>query len=339
MARQIINVGTVANDNTGDSLRTTATKINANFAEMYYQLWGDSDNPFSKIRLDSDGIIFEGSTDDDYETFLSVINPTADRSITLLDASGMIVLDSAEQTLSNKTFIDPMLRHPDICDSAGGNTYCISLVPNTSISKNINLRFPDLTDSDSLITLTSTSTLSNKTLASAVLTNPTITNTLLDTNGNESLLISATGSAVNHINVVNSIASNAPTIQSTGDDTNVGLNINTKGSGNVSLRSGLTHGTNAYTAAGAISLNYPVALLNRATAMSMTLANGEGGQIIHMSNINAGDVTITPASFGQGTSFLMKQNSGISLLYNVTNGWNLLGIDSDGGLGSMIIIT
>ncbi len=46
---------------------------------------------------------FEGSGVDDFETTLSVTNPTADRTITLPNASGNVVLDTATQTLTNKT--------------------------------------------------------------------------------------------------------------------------------------------------------------------------------------------------------------------------------------------
>lgn len=35
MAKQIINIGTTANDGTGDPLRTSMQKINANFTELY----------------------------------------------------------------------------------------------------------------------------------------------------------------------------------------------------------------------------------------------------------------------------------------------------------------
>jgi hypothetical protein len=35
MAKQTINIGTVANDKTGDQLRTAFTKINDNFTEVY----------------------------------------------------------------------------------------------------------------------------------------------------------------------------------------------------------------------------------------------------------------------------------------------------------------
>ena len=34
MARQILNTGSTANDNTGDTLRTAGTKMNANFQEI-----------------------------------------------------------------------------------------------------------------------------------------------------------------------------------------------------------------------------------------------------------------------------------------------------------------
>lgn len=38
MARQIINVGTTANDGTGDGLRNAYIKCNENFAELYSRI-------------------------------------------------------------------------------------------------------------------------------------------------------------------------------------------------------------------------------------------------------------------------------------------------------------
>jgi hypothetical protein len=35
MTKQVINIGTTPNDRTGDSLRTSFTKINENFTELY----------------------------------------------------------------------------------------------------------------------------------------------------------------------------------------------------------------------------------------------------------------------------------------------------------------
>ena len=53
-------------------------------------------------------IVFEGSTPDGNETTLTVTDPTADRTVTIPDATGTIVLDSTTQTLSNKTLASPV---------------------------------------------------------------------------------------------------------------------------------------------------------------------------------------------------------------------------------------
>jgi hypothetical protein len=55
------------------------------------------------------GITFEGATPDANETFLQVTDPTADRTITLPDASGNVVLDTLTQTLTNKTLTSPTI--------------------------------------------------------------------------------------------------------------------------------------------------------------------------------------------------------------------------------------
>lgn len=55
----------------------------------------------------SANIIFEGSVNDGFETTLTVANPTLDRTITLPDATGTVVLADATQTLTNKTLASP----------------------------------------------------------------------------------------------------------------------------------------------------------------------------------------------------------------------------------------
>jgi hypothetical protein len=54
-------------------------------------------------------IVFEGSTPDDYETTLTVVDPTADRTITLPDVTGTVVIATATQTLTNKTLTSPTI--------------------------------------------------------------------------------------------------------------------------------------------------------------------------------------------------------------------------------------
>ena len=54
-------------------------------------------------------IIFEGSTSDDFETFIGVVDPTADRAINFPDAAGTVSLTSATETLTNKTLTTPVI--------------------------------------------------------------------------------------------------------------------------------------------------------------------------------------------------------------------------------------
>jgi hypothetical protein len=55
------------------------------------------------VGVFAESITFEGATADDYETTLAVVDPTADRTITLPNATGTVALLDATQTLSNKT--------------------------------------------------------------------------------------------------------------------------------------------------------------------------------------------------------------------------------------------
>ena len=56
-------------------------------------------------------------------------------------------------------------------------------------------------------------------------------NGILDENSNEQLIFQTTASAVNHLEITNSATSNNPSLSATGGDTNVGLEVSTKGSG------------------------------------------------------------------------------------------------------------
>jgi len=76
------------------------------------------------------------------------------------------------------------------------------------------------------VTLAGTETLTNKTL-----TSPKIGTSILDTSGNELINLTATGSAVNEITIANAgTGVTGPVISATGE-TNVGININPKGTG------------------------------------------------------------------------------------------------------------
>ena len=59
--------------------------------------------------IDVASIVFEGTTGDAYETTLTVVDPTADRTVTLPNATGTVVLKDTVDTLTNKTLTSPTI--------------------------------------------------------------------------------------------------------------------------------------------------------------------------------------------------------------------------------------
>tara|TARA_B100001093_G_scaffold489384_1_gene527497 strand:- start:44 stop:1330 length:1287 start_codon:yes stop_codon:yes gene_type:complete len=68
----------------------------------------------------SDGLVFEGATDDGFETSLVVTDPTADRTFTLPDASGEMAVITASQTYTNKTITTPTITSAVLNTGASG---------------------------------------------------------------------------------------------------------------------------------------------------------------------------------------------------------------------------
>ena len=58
-------------------------------------------------------MVFEGATDDAYETTLTVTDPTADRTITFPNLTGTVSLLDATETLTNKTLTTPVIAEID----------------------------------------------------------------------------------------------------------------------------------------------------------------------------------------------------------------------------------
>jgi len=88
-------------------------------------------------------MVFEGATDNDFETTISFAEPTADRTHTLPNATGTIIFADSADTLTNKTI------------ALGSNTISGTLAQFNSA----------LTD-DSFASLTGSETLENKTFTS-----------------------------------------------------------------------------------------------------------------------------------------------------------------------------
>ena len=70
--------------------------------------------------------VFEGGTPDSFETTLTTVNPTADRTVSIPNATGTLVLQDTTDTLTNKTLTTPVIEEIDgstiTLDSAGDIT-------------------------------------------------------------------------------------------------------------------------------------------------------------------------------------------------------------------------
>ena len=66
-------------------------------------------------------IIFEGTTNDGFETTLTVVDPTADRTITLPNATDTLVGRATTDTLTNKTLTSPTISGGTLSSVTLGN--------------------------------------------------------------------------------------------------------------------------------------------------------------------------------------------------------------------------
>jgi hypothetical protein len=285
-------------------------------------LLGDSNGVTTFVALDDSGVIFNGTS---FDTVLTAANPASKIVITLPDSAGTVITTTSTATLTNKTLTSPRLTTPRINDTSADHRYIFAV---SELVADRTITLPLLTGNDTFVFAGHTQTLTNKTLTTPTITEPKVLVAIDDSNGAEILRFTSTASAVNEVQIRNAATGSGPTIATTGDDTNINLNLSSKGTGAVRVQTKVAYSSETLTSSGAISLIVPLTIFNSASAISMTLANGTVvGETKKMININSGAATVTPTSYGQGTSFTVKQNGAAEVTWAGSN-WYLFG-DSD----------
>jgi hypothetical protein len=115
--------------------------------------------------------------------------------------------------------------------------------------------------SGTIVGTSDTQTLTNKTL-----TSPKVGTSVNDTNGAELIKVTATSSAVNEVTLANAATGNNPALSATGDDTNVGIDITPKGTGELDVTASFMTG---------IFSDKVSAIGNTGTAQTITATNGQ----------------------------------------------------------------
>ena len=164
------------------------------------------------------------------------------------------------------------------------------------------------------VTLTGTQTLTNKTL-----TSPKIGTSILDTNGNQLALLTATSSAVNEFTIANAATGNDPTLSATGDDSNIDIAIKPKGTGETVFGTGAAAAT--LTTSGAYDL---VLDTNSGTnSGTITITDGANGNIVIAPNgtgvaqaVDGGDNTAAIKIAGKESIWVPA----VAMYPNTTNG-------------------
>ena len=315
MTRQVLNRGTIANDGTGDTLRTASLKIEQNFEEIYQKL-GDGSVLMSLLDFDSDAIVFEGTTANNFETRLRAINPTADNEVYIPNYSGQLVMDSATQTLANKTLTSPVLTTPQINDTSLDHQYVVAV---SELAADRTITLPLLTGNDTFVFNNHSATMSNKTLQKPTLNNPIIGGDILDSASNELIQFQDSAGAVNYIRIANSTTGLPATIQAAGE-ANSSLSLRGTGTGGVRINSKLVLKTQGLSSSGTVSATSPITLFNNGSTGTHSLANGTtslNGEMKYLVNKGAGTQTVneTTNNIAGYSSITMPQNSAVTLAW------------------------
>jgi hypothetical protein len=265
MTQQTIFTGTVANDGTGDTPRQAGTKINANFTELYVSVEGLPDSA-QVISLIQDSDIIMSGTNDIYTNKIYFKN--------IYDSNAVLPSATTYEGMFALTEDDNRAKF-----ATDGNWY-------------------NLIDSALVTSGTYIMQMNGGTIQDAILQSPVLNGLIYDSSSNEVIkLSSVAGSPANNINISNSIAGQNPTISTEGDDTNIGITLDPKGSGAITNNGRLVYSAEELgdgDDGSTLDANKCLHIIDVSGSRSFTLADGTTtGEVKRIINKSGPGRTIT----------------------------------------------
>jgi hypothetical protein len=223
----------------------------------------------SGLSLSDASIVFEGAVADSFETTLTAGEPTADRTITIPDATDTLVGKATTDTLTNKTLTSPKINENVelLATSTELNILDGATLSTTELNYVDGVTSAIQTQIDGKISASSTDTLTNKTL-----TSPKI---------NEDVALTATATELNYVDGVTSA---------------IQTQLNDKASLSGATFTGAVSGT-SLTLSGDLTVNGTTTTLN-STTISVDDKNIELGSVATPSDSTAdgGGITLKGAT-------------------------------------------
>lgn len=205
----------------------------------------------------------------------------------IADANGneIIVLDTVTSAVNEITVANAATgAGPSISVTGSDTNIDLLLVPKgTGVTKSGGVE---------VVTLTGTQALSNKTLTAPRFADLGF---IADANGNELIVMDTVSGSVNEIRIANAATGTNPVIAAQGGDTDVGMNLVTKGAGTVQVNGSEIGSTTTE---------------NPQTGTTYTLVLADAGKLVSMNNANANTLTVPPSSsvnFPIGTQISILQ--------------------------------
>jgi len=313
MAQQTLNIGSNANDGTGDTLRVAMQKVNENFTEVYSSPGITSDalsitgNEISAVRSNDDIVFNPAGTGSITMPALrfndnNIEGTRSNENINLLPSgSGSVVFGALKiqgTTLSSDDSTAININDGLVVDGTMTVSGAVTLGGATNISSTLSV--PSALTTLNSLTVTGTTTLAGTTTVD----NITFNDNIIGTSSNADLNLTPGGTGIvviSNLTVDSNINITDNTIKATASNSN--LQLSASGSGTVLVTSGLT--TAAVTTVGNVDVTGTETITGQlnvdgVTIKDNTISSNSSNANLEISANGSGNIVMNDVDIGGG---------------------------------------